>query len=82
MSISHYVTESMAYMLSGIVDKGYTDFQLEAAISKIYGSEAAWYVCDEAIQIMGGMGYMKETGLEKMLAIFVYSGYSREPTKY
>lgn len=67
MSTAHYVTESMAYMLSGIMDKGYTDYQLEAAISKIYASEAAWFVCDEAIQILGGMGYMKETGLEKFL---------------
>ena len=67
MSVSHYVTESMAYMLSGIMDKGYTDYQLEVAISKIYASEAAWFVVDEAIQILGGMGYMRETGLEKVL---------------
>lgn len=40
---------------------------MEAAISKIYASEAAWYVCDEAIQILGGMGYMRESGLEKVL---------------
>ena len=28
--------------------------------------EAAWYVCDEAIQILGGMGYMRECGLERV----------------
>ena len=49
------------------MDKGFTDYQLEAAISKVYASEAAWYVCDESIQILGGMGYMRETGLEKFL---------------
>uniref|UniRef100_A0A6P7GU87 Very long-chain specific acyl-CoA dehydrogenase, mitochondrial n=1 Tax=Diabrotica virgifera virgifera TaxID=50390 RepID=A0A6P7GU87_DIAVI len=32
-----------------------------------FASEAAWYVCDEAIQILGGMGFMKETGLERIL---------------
>lgn len=37
------------------------------SIFKCFASEAAWYVCDEAIQIMGGMGYMKETGLERVL---------------
>ncbi|CAG2179577.1 unnamed protein product, partial [Oppiella nova] len=27
MSVRHYVTESMAYMLSGVMDKGFTDYQ-------------------------------------------------------
>lgn len=30
--------QSMAYMLSANMDRGYTDFQVEAAISKIFGS--------------------------------------------
>ena len=29
--------------------------------------EAAWYCTDEAIQILGGMGYMRECGLEKVM---------------
>lgn len=29
--------------------------------------EAAWYCCDEAIQILGGMGYMRDCGLEKVM---------------
>ena len=45
----------------------YKDYHLEAAVSKIVGSEAAWFVVDEGIQIMGGMGYMRETGLEKIM---------------
>lgn len=57
----------MAYVISGNMDQGYTDFQLEAAISKIYASEAAWFVVDEAIQIHGGMGFMRSAGLERVL---------------
>lgn len=57
----------MAYMISGNMDRGSQDYHLEAAISKVFASEAAWYVCDEAIQIMGGMGFMKETGLERIM---------------
>lgn len=67
MCMAQYITESMAYMVSGNMDRGYTDFQLEAAISKIYASEAAWYVVDEAIQILGGMGFMKSSGLERVM---------------
>lgn len=67
MAMLHYVTESMAYMISGNMDSGSQHYHLEAAISKCFASEAAWYVCDEAIQIMGGMGFMKETGLEKIM---------------
>ncbi|XP_012252201.1 very long-chain specific acyl-CoA dehydrogenase, mitochondrial [Athalia rosae] len=67
MSIFHYVTESLAYMISGNMDKGSQDYQLEAAISKCFASESAWSVCDESIQILGGMGYMKDTGLERVM---------------
>ncbi|KAG8240081.1 hypothetical protein J437_LFUL019658, partial [Ladona fulva] len=34
---------------------------------KVFASEAAWHVTDEAIQIMGGMGYMRATGLERVM---------------
>ncbi|XP_069338071.1 very long-chain specific acyl-CoA dehydrogenase, mitochondrial isoform X1 [Eulemur rufifrons] len=67
MATLQYVTESMAYMVSANMDQGSTDFQIEAAISKIFASEAAWKVTDECIQIMGGMGFMKESGVERVL---------------
>jgi len=68
MSMLHYATESMAYMVSGIMDSGSTDYQLEAAISKIFASESAWFVTDEAIQILGGTGFMKGgCGIEKVM---------------
>merc|ERR1719266_1848476 len=67
MSMTHYATESMAYMVAGTMDAGYKDYHLEAAISKIFASEAAWNVTDEAIQILGGNGYMRALGLEKVM---------------
>uniref|UniRef100_A0A0L8GP14 Acyl-CoA dehydrogenase/oxidase C-terminal domain-containing protein n=2 Tax=Octopus bimaculoides TaxID=37653 RepID=A0A0L8GP14_OCTBM len=67
MSMYQYVTESMAYMVSANMDQGSTEFQIEAAISKIYASESAWYCADEAVQILGGMGYMKEAELERVI---------------
>lgn len=67
MAMLHYVTESLAYMISGNMDKGSTDYHLEAAISKVFASEAAWNVTDEAIQVLGGMGFMRSSGLERIL---------------
>lgn len=67
MAMLQYVTESLAYMISGNMDRGSVDFQLEAAISKVFASEAAWTVTDESIQILGGMGFMKDCGLERVL---------------
>ncbi|XP_055682567.1 very long-chain specific acyl-CoA dehydrogenase, mitochondrial isoform X1 [Lutzomyia longipalpis] len=67
MSMLHFATQSMAYMISGNMDSGSVDYHLEAAISKVFASEAAWQVCDESIQILGGMGYMKAAGLERVL---------------
>ncbi|KAL4659919.1 very long-chain specific acyl-CoA dehydrogenase, mitochondrial [Arapaima gigas] len=67
MAMLHYVTESMAYMVSGNMDSGASEFQIEAAISKIFASEAAWSVTDECIQIMGGMGFMKDAGVERVM---------------
>merc|ERR1711878_210005 len=54
-------------MVSGIMDSGHSDYQLEAAISKVFASESAWFVTDEAIQILGGMGYTKDCGIEKVM---------------
>ncbi|XP_061816077.1 very long-chain specific acyl-CoA dehydrogenase, mitochondrial [Nerophis lumbriciformis] len=67
MTMLQYVTESLAYMISGNMDSGATEFQIEAAISKIFASEAAWTVTDECIQVMGGMGYMKDSGIERVM---------------
>ncbi|XP_073215072.1 very long-chain specific acyl-CoA dehydrogenase, mitochondrial isoform X4 [Lepidochelys kempii] len=67
MAMLHYVTESMAYVVSANMDMKVPDYMLEAAISKIFASEAAWHVTDECIQVLGGMGYMQEAGVERVL---------------
>jgi acyl-CoA dehydrogenase len=40
---------------------------LESSIAKCFASDAAMRVADEAIQIFGGYGYMKEYPVEKLL---------------
>lgn len=67
MACLHYVTQSMGFMISGNMDNKSKDYHLEAAISKVFGSESAWYVCDETIQILGGMGFMRDAGVERFM---------------
>jgi len=67
MSAEHYATESVAYLISQAMDNKATNYHLEAAIGKIFGSERAWACADECIQIMGGMGFMSEQGVEKVM---------------
>lgn len=42
-------------------------FTKEAAFAKLFASEMAMRVCNQAIQIHGGYGYMREYGVERML---------------
>lgn len=67
MNMLCYANESMAYMLCGNMDRGAPEYQLEAAISKVFASDAAWKVCDETIQILGGAGFMKDVGVERWM---------------
>ncbi len=42
-------------------------FSREAAIAKLFASEAAWRICDRALQIHGGYGYVTEFPVERHL---------------
>jgi alkylation response protein AidB-like acyl-CoA dehydrogenase len=42
-------------------------FSRQAAIAKLYASEAAWRICDRALQIHGGYGYTKDFPVERNL---------------
>ncbi len=40
-------------------------FSLEASMAKLFASETATFVADQAVQIHGGMGYSKELPVER-----------------
>ncbi len=67
MALEIYGAESMVYATAGLVDRGDVDFSLESAICKFHCSEGVWRVVNEALQIAGGMGYMKEYPFERYL---------------
>ena len=67
MMIDIYVTEAVVNMVAGIIDQGYEDYAVEAAISKVLASECLWKTIDEALQIAGGNGYMREFPYERIM---------------
>ncbi|NWW10046.1 ACAD9 dehydrogenase, partial [Oreocharis arfaki] len=68
MAVKAYVMESMAYLTAGMMDRpGFPDCSVEAAMVKVYSSEGAWACVSEALQILGGLGYMKDYPYERYL---------------
>jgi acyl-CoA dehydrogenase family protein 9 len=67
MTAETYALESMTYLTTGLIDEGASDYSLESAICKVYGSETLWYVVNETLQIAAGIGYMSEYPYERML---------------
>src|SRR6059058_1513115 len=59
--------ESMAYLTTGLVDRGIPDYSLESAICKVSGTEFMWYAANRALQLKGGEGYMRDQPYEKLL---------------
>ncbi len=65
MVIDCYASESVVNLVAGLADKGFEDTAVEAAISKVLSTEALWRTADEALQIAGGIGYMREMPYER-----------------
>jgi acyl-CoA dehydrogenase family protein 9 len=59
--------ESMAYLTTGLVDRGVPDYSLESAMCKVSATEFLWYQANRALQLKGGAGYMRDEPYEKVL---------------
>ena len=59
--------ESMAYLTTGLVDMGIEDYSVESAMAKVTGTEFAWYQANRALQLAGGLGYMRDQPYEQIL---------------
>jgi alkylation response protein AidB-like acyl-CoA dehydrogenase len=65
MAVKIYAMERMVYDCAKQVDRG-ENATFESSIVKLFCTEAASQVIDEAIQIHGGMGFSRELPLERM----------------
>jgi acyl-CoA dehydrogenase family protein 9 len=67
MVVECYASETAVALVAGLVDQGFEDYAVEAAISKVFGTECLWRVADEALQIAGGNGFMCEFPYERIM---------------
>lgn len=67
LALDAYAIESMAFMTTGMIDRGDPSCEIEAAMCKVYGSEVAFSGINEAIQVMGGTGFMKDWPFERYM---------------
>ncbi|KAK4022656.1 complex I assembly factor ACAD9, mitochondrial [Daphnia magna] len=68
MACTVYAMESMAYLTSAMLDTyEEPDCAMEAAMVKVFSSEGVWNCTSECLQILGGLGYMKDYPYERYL---------------
>ncbi len=58
---------ALVYSCARAIDAGDKDVGAASAMAKLFASDVAFRVCDNAIQIHGGYGYMKDYPVEKYL---------------
>ncbi|MFF8833571.1 acyl-CoA dehydrogenase family protein [Streptomyces sp. NPDC015131] len=57
MAATTFALEAVVDLASQMADEDRNDIRIEAALAKLYGSEMAWLIADELVQIRGGRGY-------------------------
>jgi alkylation response protein AidB-like acyl-CoA dehydrogenase len=58
---------ALVYSAARMIDSGTKNFSKESAMAKVFASDVAMKVTTDAVQVLGGYGYMKEYPLEKMM---------------
>src|SRR5262249_45026544 len=65
MAANTFAIEAMTLLAASAVDRDkHADVRLEAAMCKMWGSEQAWEIVNDAMQIRGGRGYETAASLK------------------
>ena len=58
---------ALVYSVARFIDTGAKDVSRASAMAKLFATDTAMKVTIDAVQVMGGSGYMKEYPVEKMM---------------
>jgi len=58
---------ALVYSVARFIDTGAKDVSRASAMAKLFATDTAMKVTTDAVQVMGGSGYMKEYPVEKMM---------------
>ncbi len=67
MAMQIEAARSLVYSVARYVDSGAKDLSKESAMAKTFATDVGMKVTIDAMQVMGGAGYMKEYPVEKMM---------------
>ena len=67
MAIEIEAARSLVYSVARYIDSGAKDITKESAMAKVFATDIAMKVTTNAVQVMGGSGYMREYPVEKMM---------------
>jgi len=78
MAIQIEAARALVYAVARTIDSGATNFSEESAMAKVFAGDMAMRVTTDAVQILGGPGYMRDYPAEKMMRdakiIQIYEG--------
>ena len=66
MAIQVEAARALVYAAARTIDSGAKEFTQESAMAKVFASDTAMRVTTDAMQIFGGVGYMRDYPIEKM----------------
>jgi alkylation response protein AidB-like acyl-CoA dehydrogenase len=67
MAMELEAARALVYATAKTIDSGAKDFTEEGAMAKVFATDMAMKVTTDAIQVFGGVGYMRDYPVEKMM---------------
>jgi acyl-CoA dehydrogenase family protein 9 len=67
MDADIYAMEAGTALTAGLIEDRRGETMLEAACCKLFATERLWAICNDALQVSGGTGFMREYPYERIL---------------